>query len=79
MAKAPTKTYARVTDPLALPTLIDVQLDSFNQFIEESIPELFDEISPIESFNGNLKLYFPSNRPEVEGFDLKFWFDEAEI
>jgi DNA-directed RNA polymerase subunit beta len=78
MAKAPTKTYARVTDPLALPTLIDVQLDSFNQFIDESIPELFDEISPIESFNGNLKLYFPSNRPEVEGFDLKFWFDKPK-
>ncbi|MFL7840273.1 MAG: DNA-directed RNA polymerase subunit beta, partial [Candidatus Promineifilaceae bacterium] len=42
------------------------------------LAELFDEISPIESFNGNLKLYFPSNRPEVEGFDLKYWFGEPK-
>ena len=78
MSKLPTKTYARTTDPLELPTLIDIQLDSFEIFIEESIAELFDEISPIESFNGDLKLYFPSERPEVEGFDLKYWFGEPK-
>ena len=72
------KTYARTTDPLALPTLIDVQLDSFETFINESLAELFDEISPIESFNGNLKLYFPCNLPEAEGFDLKYWFGEPK-
>ncbi len=78
MAKLPTKNYARMTDPLALPSLIDVQLDSFQQFITESLAELFDEISPIESFNGNLKLFFPSKRPEVEGFGLKYWFGEPK-
>ncbi|MEZ4642259.1 MAG: hypothetical protein R3E31_05890 [Chloroflexota bacterium] len=72
------KTYARTTDPLPLPTLIDVQLTSFDAFIEESLAELFDEISPIESFNGDLKLYFPCNRPETEGFDLKYWFGEPK-
>ncbi|MCB8922610.1 MAG: DNA-directed RNA polymerase subunit beta [Ardenticatenaceae bacterium] len=72
------KTYARTTDPLALPTLIDVQLSSFDTFINESLSELFDEISPIESFNGDLKLYFPCNRPEVDGFDLKYWFGEPK-
>jgi DNA-directed RNA polymerase subunit beta len=78
MAKLPTKSYARTTEPLELPTLIDVQLNSFEHFQEESLAELFDEISPIESFNGNLKLYFPSNRPEVEGFGLKYWFGEPK-
>ncbi|HIP71696.1 MAG TPA: DNA-directed RNA polymerase subunit beta, partial [Anaerolineae bacterium] len=78
MAKLPTKNYARMTDPLALPSLIDIQLDSFKQFIKESLSELFNEISPIESFNGNLKLFFPSKRPEVEGFDLKYWFGEPK-
>ncbi|MCB8979058.1 MAG: DNA-directed RNA polymerase subunit beta [Ardenticatenaceae bacterium] len=78
MSKLPTKNYARMTELLELPTLIDVQLDSFNQFVEESLAELFDEISPIESFNGDLKLYFPSNRPEVEGFDLTYWFGEPK-
>ncbi len=78
MSKLPTRTYARTTDPMELPTLIDIQLDSFEMFIDESIAELFDEISPIESFNGDLKLYFPSERPEVEGFDLKYWFGEPK-
>ncbi|MBK7894309.1 MAG: DNA-directed RNA polymerase subunit beta [Candidatus Promineifilaceae bacterium] len=78
MSKLPTKNYARMTELLELPTLIDVQLDSFKQFVEESMAELFDEISPIESFNGDLKLYFPSNRPEVEGFDLTYWFGEPK-
>lgn len=78
MSKLPTKNYARMTELLELPTLIDVQLDSFKQFVEESLAELFDEISPIESFNGDLKLYFPSNRPEVEGFDLTYWFGEPK-
>lgn len=72
------KTYARTTNPLELPTLIDVQLQSFDNFISESLTDLFDEISPIESFNGDLKLYFPCNRPEVEGFDLKYWFGEPK-
>ncbi len=78
MAKLPTKSYARTTHPLELPTLIDVQLESFDYFINESMAALFDEISPIESYNGNLKLFFPSNRKEVEGFDLKYWFGEPK-
>lgn len=73
-----TKTYARTTHPMELPTLIDVQLDSFEQFINESLAELFDEISPIESFNGDLKLFFPSKRPETEGFDLTYWFGDPK-
>ncbi|MFW6182382.1 MAG: DNA-directed RNA polymerase subunit beta [Chloroflexota bacterium] len=72
------KTYARTVEPLELPTLIDVQLESFEWFTTEALAELFEEISPIESFNGNLKLYFPSDSPEVEGFGLKYWFEDPK-
>ncbi len=78
MSKRPIKSYARTINPLELPSLIDIQLDSFDAFVTESLAELFDEISPIESFNGNLKLYFPSTQPEVEGFDLKYWFGDPK-
>lgn len=78
MNNTPVKNYARMTDPMALPTLIDVQLNSFERFKEESLSELFHEISPIESFNGDLRLYFPCDLPEVEGFDLKYWFGEPK-
>ncbi len=78
MAQKPKKTYARTINPLELPKLIDVQLDSFAYFTEFGLAELFEEISPIVSFNGKLKLYFPCKQPEVEGFDLNFWFKDPK-
>ena len=72
------KLYARTSDVLDLPSLIEVQSNSFNWFCEEGLKDLFAEINPIESFNGNLKLYFPSDAPESKQYDLKFWFDEPK-
>ena len=54
------KSYSRIADVYTLPTLIEVQLKSFEWFICEGLRELFDEVSPIESFNGTLSLHFPS-------------------
>ncbi len=73
-----TKNYARYKNTLALPRLVDMQLDSFRRFTDEMLAELFEEVSPITSFNGDLKLYFPCKKPETEGFDLKFWFGEPK-
>ncbi len=73
-----TKNYARTNDVQALPSLIEVQLQSFNWFLKEGLAELFDEISPIESFNGNLRLYLPGNSPESEQFGLSYWFEEPK-
>jgi DNA-directed RNA polymerase subunit beta len=72
------KNYARVLDVQELPSLIEVQLAAFKWFIQEGLIELFDEINPIESFNGNLKLYFPGKLPEAEQFGLKYWFAEPK-
>ncbi len=72
------KNYARTHDIHQLPSLIEVQLNSFNWFIEEGLGVLFDEISPIESFNGNLQLYFPGHSPEAQQFGLKYWFEEPK-
>src|SRR5215475_7781985 len=73
-----TKNFARTYDVHELPSLIEVQLNSFNWFRAEGLGELFSEISPIESFNGNLKLYFPGFGPETEEFGLKYWFEEPK-
>jgi DNA-directed RNA polymerase subunit beta len=72
------KSYARITDVLRLPTLIEVQLESYRAFRDEMLFELFDEISPIESFNGDLRLHFPSNKPESRQFDLGYRFEEPK-
>ncbi|MBN1564018.1 MAG: DNA-directed RNA polymerase subunit beta, partial [Anaerolineae bacterium] len=72
------KNYARTHDIQELPSLIEIQLESFRRFLEEGLYELFDEISPIESFNGNLRLYFPGTGPEAKEFGLNYWFEEPK-
>jgi DNA-directed RNA polymerase subunit beta len=72
------KNYARTLDVLELPSLIEIQLESFQRFIDEGLNELFDEISPIESFNGNLRLFFPGSSAEAAQFDLKYWFEDPK-
>lgn len=72
------KSYARTHDIQELPSLIDIQLESFVWFLKEGLEELFDEISPIESFNGNLRLYFPGKSAEAREFGLKYWLEEPK-
>lgn len=72
------KWYSRIPDVYPLPTLIEVQLESFKWLQAEGLSELFDEITPIESYSHGMKLYFPSNTPESKEFDLKFWFGDSK-
>ncbi len=72
------KSYARITNAERLPQLIEVQLESFSWFQGDGLAQLFDEISPIESFNGNLKLYFPGSRAREAQFDLGYRFGEPK-
>ncbi len=73
------KSYARIPDVLALPNLIEVQLQSYRQFQAEGLRELFDEISPIESFNSNLELHFPGLNEEMnEKLGLDYRFEEPK-
>ena len=78
MASAtPSKTYARIDVNLELPDLIEVQLDSFRRLKEEGLADLFHEVSPIESYNKGMKLYFPSHEKDNE-WDLTYWFGEPK-
>lgn len=43
---------------VAVPNLLQLQLDSNEWFFEEGLQELFKEISPIEDHAGNLELHF---------------------
>jgi DNA-directed RNA polymerase subunit beta len=72
------KSYARITNTEKLPRLIEVQIESFRWFQEEGLLQLFDEISPIESFNANLKLYFPGSKAREAQFDLGYRFGEPK-
>jgi DNA-directed RNA polymerase subunit beta len=72
------KNYGRTPDVQELPSLIEVQLQSFEWFMRQGLAELFDEINPIESYNGNLKLYFPGTSREAQDLGLRYWFEEPK-
>jgi DNA-directed RNA polymerase subunit beta len=72
------KSYARIDVTIPLPDLIEVQIESFERLKSEGLADLFHEISPIESYNKGMKLYFPSRTPESEQWGLKYWFDEPK-
>jgi DNA-directed RNA polymerase subunit beta len=78
MASLPSKTYARIEVKLPLPDLIEVQLDSFHRLKEEGLSDLLNELSPIESYNKGMKLYFPSRTKESEEFGLSYWFEDPK-
>jgi DNA-directed RNA polymerase subunit beta len=69
------KSYARIADVLPVPDLIKMQLQSYEWFQTEGLRELFDEISPIVSFNKALELHFPGYNEELNrefGLDYRF-------
>ena len=74
----PTKSYSRISVALPLPNLIKVQLESFGRLKKEGLSDLFHEVSPIESYNKGMKLYFPSRDPISEQWSLTYWFGEPK-
>ncbi|HQE10767.1 MAG TPA: DNA-directed RNA polymerase subunit beta [Bacillota bacterium] len=50
------RSYAQIQEILELPNLIDVQRSSYEWFIEKGLGEIFQDISPIKVFTGNLVL-----------------------
>jgi len=56
--KAVRRDYSKVSGTLELPNLVEIQTKSFDWFLKEGIKEVFEEIYPIKSNNGNITLEF---------------------
>ena len=52
------RSFARISEVLDLPNLIEIQTASYEWFMEEGLREMFRDISPIQDFTGNLSLEF---------------------
>lgn len=50
--------YSRIDEVLDLPDLIEVQRSSYQWFLKEGLREVFEDISPIQDYTGNLILEF---------------------
>ncbi|OUP02517.1 DNA-directed RNA polymerase subunit beta [Drancourtella sp. An210] len=51
-------TYSRQKEVLEMPNLIEVQKDSYQWFLDEGLKEVFEDISPITDYSGQLSLEF---------------------
>ncbi len=78
MAELPIKSYQNIPVGLDLPPLIQVQIDSFKRLKEKGFYDLFAEISPIESYNKEMQLFFPSNDEVTKEWGLKFWYEDPK-
>ena len=67
--------YSRIDEVLSMPNLIEVQKDSYKWFLEEGLKEVFQDISPITDYNGNLVLEFVDFRLDSEP---KFTIEECK-
>ena len=56
-------TYAKINEVLQMPHLLDLQIKSYEWFLEKGLKDIFKDISPIQDAAGNLSLSF-------EGFSL---------
>lgn len=67
------RSYASIKEMLDLPNLIEVQLASYQWFLDEGIKEMFNDIMPIEDFQGNLSLEYV----DYQLMEPKYNIDEA--
>lgn len=52
------RSFSRIREVMEIPNLIEIQSDSYQWFLDDGLKELFQDISPIEDFSGNLSLDF---------------------
>ena len=52
------RNFSKTKNTLELQDLLEVQKKSYQEFLENGIREVFDELFPVESFTGNISLEF---------------------
>ncbi len=50
--------YSKINEVAEMPNLIEIQRESYDWFINEGLKEVFEDISPIKDYAGNLVLEF---------------------
>ena len=68
--------YSRQKEVLEMPNLIEVQKDSYKWFLEAGLKEVFEDISPITDYSGQLSLEFVDFQLCEE--DVKYSIEECK-
>ena len=51
-------TFSKINEVAEMPNLVQIQTDSYDWFIKEGLQEVFEDVSPIKDYAGNLVLEF---------------------
>ena len=65
------RSFSRIPEVLGLPDLIEIQRHSYEWFLEHGLAEMFEDISPIQDFTGNLVLEFTAPRLEQPKYTIE--------
>ena len=52
------RSFSRIKEVLDLPNLIEIQTDSYQRFLDQSLADVFKEMLPIDNFAGTKDLEF---------------------
>ena len=65
------RSFSRTKNVLELKDLLEIQKKSYQQFLDEGIKEIFDDLFPVESFTGNISLEFGEYHFEEPRYSIK--------
>ncbi len=65
------KSFAKSKNTLELADLLEIQKKSYQDFLQNGIKEVFDDLFPVESFTGNISLEFGDYSFEEPRYSIK--------
>ncbi|GAA0729823.1 DNA-directed RNA polymerase subunit beta [Clostridium malenominatum] len=68
--------FSKLKEIAEMPNLIEVQLDSYQWFLDEGLQEVFDDINPIQDYTGNLNLEFVGHKLDRD--NIKYSVEECK-
>ena len=65
------RSFSKSKNTMELSDLLEIQKKSYNNFLENGIKEVFEDLFPVESFTGNLSLEFGEYSFEEPRYSIK--------
>ncbi|MEG2538413.1 MAG: DNA-directed RNA polymerase subunit beta, partial [Clostridium sp.] len=68
--------FSKIKEVIDMPNLIELQIDSYKWFLDEGLREVFDDVSPITDYTGNLVLEFIDYKLDYD--NVKYTVEESK-
>ena len=68
--------FSKIKEVIDMPNLIEVQLNSYQWFLDEGLKEVFEDVNPITDYTGNLVLEFIDYKLDYD--NIKYTVEECK-